>query len=153
MNHIVILILILINFQEKDKINIVLNNLHRYASEANGELYFNLFDENAVFFGTDAKERWTIDQFEDYALKRFDNGDGWTYYHISRNIYLDEDKNTAWFDEELKNEKYGIFRGTGVLTKKNNEWKINQYNLLLPIPNELLIRYSQEIKSFLENDN
>ena len=153
MNHIVILILILINFQEKDKINIVLNNLHRYASEANGELYFNLYDENAVFFGTDAKERWTIDQFEEYALKRFDNGDGWTYYPISRNIYLDEDKNTAWFDERLKNEKYGTFRGTGVLTKKNNEWKINQYNLLLPIPNELLIRYSQEIKSFLENDN
>ena len=153
MNIIIILILILINFQEKDKINKVLNNLHKYASEANGTLYFNLFNENAVFFGTDAKERWTIDQFEDYALKRFDNGDGWTYYPISRNIYLDEDKNTAWFDERLKNEKYGTFRGTGVLTKKNNEWKINQYNLLLPIPNELLIRYSQEIKSFLENDN
>ena len=153
MNLIIILISILINFQEKDKINKVLNNLHEYASEANGVLYFNLFNENAVFFGTDAKERWTIDQFEDYALKRFDNGDGWTYYPISRNIYLDEDKNTAWFDEELINEKYGIFRGTGVLSKKNNEWKINQYNLLLPIPNELLIRYSQEIKSFLENDN
>ena len=72
MNLIIILISILINFQEKDKINIVLNNLHRYASEANGELYFNLFDENAVFFGTDSKERWTIDQFEDYALKRFE---------------------------------------------------------------------------------
>ena len=102
MNHIVILILILINFQEKDKINIVLNNLHRYASEANGELYFNLFDENAVFFGTDAKERWTIDQFEDYALKRFDNGDGWTYYPISRNIYLDEENSKLF---SIKNYK------------------------------------------------
>ena len=55
-------------------------------------------------------------------------------------------------NEELVNEKYGVFRGTGVLTKRNNKWRINQYNLLLPIPNELLIQYSKEIKVFLDND-
>ena len=141
---------IFINDIDKKKINIVLDNLHKYASEANGEMYFELFHNKAIFFGTDATERWTKQEFEDYANKRFDNGDGWTYYTISRNIYLDNDKNTAWFDEELKNEKYGIFRGTGVLTKNNNnQWKINQYNLLLPIPNDLLIKYSIEIKKFL----
>ena len=36
-----------------------------------------------------------------------------------------------WFDEELSNEKYGVFRGTGVLIKKDNNWLISQYNLLL----------------------
>ena len=61
-------------------------------------------------------------------------------------------KPLLWFDEELKNEKYGVFRGTGVLTKENNVWKINQYNLILPIPNDLLIKYSKEIKIFLDND-
>ena len=81
--------------------------------------------------------RWTIDQFEDYALKRFENGKGWTYHSISRNVYING--NTAWFDDELENEKYGVFRGTGVLIKRNNEWLIAQYKLLLPIPNDLLI--------------
>ena len=68
----------------------------------------------------------------------------------SRNIFINE--NTAWFDEELENEKYGIFRGTGVLIKKNDKWLISQYNLLLPIPNDLLIEYSKEIKEFLINN-
>ena len=72
------------------------------------------------------------------------------YIPIKRNIYIND--KTAWFDEELENEKYGIFRGTGVLIKKNNKWYITQYNLLLPIPNDLLIDYSKEIKRFLKNE-
>ncbi|MBV19632.1 MAG: hypothetical protein CL870_00845 [Cytophagia bacterium] len=71
---------------------------------------------------------------------------------MNRNIYLNNNKNTAWFDEELSNEKYGVFRGTGVLIKTDEGWKISQYNLLLPIPNELLIDYSKEIKLFLKKE-
>tara|TARA_Y100000739_G_scaffold42941_1_gene32583 strand:+ start:259 stop:723 length:465 start_codon:yes stop_codon:yes gene_type:complete len=146
------IIIINIKIDQTKLVSNVLDNLHKYASQANGKLYFDLFHDDAIFFGTDAKERWNKKDFEDYAYERFDNGDGWTYYTISRNIYFNEDKNTAWFDEELKNEKYGVFRGTGVLTKRNNKWRINQYNLLLPIPNDLLIKYSKEIKLFLDND-
>ena len=146
-------IYVLISFQDKEQINKILNDLHKYASQANGKLYFDLFHEDAIFFGTDAKERWTKQEFENYALERFNKGDGWTYYSISRNVYLNNDLNTAWFDEELKNEKYGVFRGTGVLTKVDDKWKINQYNLLLPIPNDLLIKYYKEIIEFLNNDN
>ena len=58
----------LINNIEKKKINIILDNLHKYASEANGKMYFDLFNEDAVFFGTDASERWTINKFKDYFL-------------------------------------------------------------------------------------
>jgi len=146
------ILLINTDIDQKKLVSNVLDNLHNYASQANGKLYFDLFHDDAIFFGTDAKERWNKKDFQDYAEERFSNGDGWTYYIITRNIYFDEDKNTAWFDEELNNEKYGVFRGTGVLTKQNNKWRINQYNLLLPIPNELLIQYSKEIKEFLDND-
>ena len=148
------LILFIHSYQNNEKklVSNVLDNLHKYASQANGELYFDLFNDDAIFFGTDANERWSKSDFKNYAQERFDNGDGWTYYPISRNIFFNGDKNTAWFDEELKNEKYGVFRGTGVLTKENNVWKINQYNLLLPIPNDLLFKYSKEIKIFLDND-
>ena len=141
--------ILLFNYDKKE-INKVLDNLHLYASKAEGVKYFDLFDSEGVFFGTDATERWSISEFKDYALKRFETGRGWTYEPISRNIFINE--NTAWFDEELENEKYGIFRGTGVLIKKNDKWLISQYNLLLPIPNDLLIEYSKEIKEFLINN-
>ena len=146
-----IYLFIFINTGEKKLVNDILDKLHHYASIADGKKYFSLFDEESIFFGTDATERWNKRQFEEYALIRFNNGDGWTYKSISRNIYFDSDKNTAWFDEELENKKYGIFRGTGVLCKVKGMWKIKQYNLLLPIPNDLLINYSKEIKKFLDN--
>ena len=138
--------IILFNYDKKE-INKVLDNLHLYASKADGDNYFKLFDSEAVFFGTDASERWHINEFKDYTLKRFETGTGWTYKPISRNIYINE--NTAWFDEELANEKYGIFRGTGVLIRQNDKWLISQYNLLLPIPNNLLKKYSKEIIDYL----
>ncbi len=149
-----IILFISIYFQEiqdKDKINKILDKLHLYASEANGNKYFELYSDDAVFFGTDATERWSINEFKDYALERFNSGTGWTYKTINRNIFINE--NTAWFDEELINEKYGVFRGTGVLVKNNDKWLITQYNLLLPIPNDLLLKYADEIKQFLKNDN
>ena len=147
-----ITIVFLIINNDKVSINKVLDDLHLFASQAKGKEYFKLFDDDAIFFGTDANERWTKLKLDEYAMERFKNGSGWTYNSISRNIYLDNDKNTAWFDEELNNEKYGVFRGTGVLVKSNNIWKIKQYNLLLPIPNDLLIEYSKEIKLFLKNE-
>ncbi len=152
MKSILIIIFLTISQDDKIKINKILDNLHYYASVADGDKYFKLFDTNGVFLGTDATERWTVNEFKDYALKRFESGTGWTYYPINRNIYLNNNKNTAWFDEELSNEKYGVFRGTGVLIKTDEGWKISQYNLLLPIPNELLIDYSKEIKLFLKKE-
>ena len=152
MKSILIIIFLTISQDDKIKINKILDNLHYYASVADGDKYFKLFDTDGVFLGTDATERWTVNEFKNYALKRFESGTGWTYYPINRNIYLNNNKNTAWFDEELSNEKYGVFRGTGVLIKTDEGWKISQYNLLLPIPNELLIDYSKEIKLFLKKE-
>ena len=147
---IILIYLSLFIINDKEIINQTLDNLHKYASEADGEKYLALFDNEAVFYGTDATERWHINEFKKYTLERFKNGIGWTYNPIKRNIYINE--STAWFDEEIENKKYGVFRGSGVLVKKNNKWLITQYNLLLPIPNELLIDYSKEIKDFLNKN-
>ena len=38
-----------------------------------------LYAPDAVFIGTDAGERWTIDEFEAYAEPHFSAGRGWTY--------------------------------------------------------------------------
>ena len=137
---------------EKEEINKVLDNLHKYASEANGEKYFQLFNDQSVFHGTDLNERWPIDEFKKYAQNRFDTGTGWTYKSLERNIFINSSNTTAWFDEILINEKYGKFRGTGVLSKVDGMWKIDQYNLLLPIPNDLLLKYTKEVKEYLKNN-
>lgn len=137
---------------ENEQINKVLDNLHKYASEANGEKYFQLFNDQAVFHGTDLNERWSIDEFKKYAQNRFNTGTGWTYKSLERNIFINSSNTTAWFDEILINEKYGKFRGTGVLSKVDGKWKIDQYNLLFPIPNDLLLKYTKEVKEYLKNN-
>ena len=75
-------------------------------------------------------------------------GIGWTYSMKERNLYFSNDDKTAWFDEILTNKSYGEFRGTGVLKMVGSQWKIVQYNLLLPIPNNLMKKYAFEIKAF-----
>jgi hypothetical protein len=123
---------------DEEAVNKVLDNIHKYASEANFEGYFDLYTEGAIFLGTDATERWTISEFKGYARPAFDRGSGWTYVMTERNIYLSPDGNTAWFDERLDNEGFGECRGTGALVKIEGEWKVSQYNLTVPVPNALL---------------
>jgi len=114
-----------------------LDGLHAAASAADGDRYFALFAEEAVFLGTDATERWTVEQFKGYALPFFEQGRGWTYTPTERHIFISDDGRTAWFDERLSNDSLGDTRGTGVLVLRDGAWKVAQYNLTIPVPNEL----------------
>lgn len=115
----------------------VLDAFHDAASEADGDRYFALFAEDGVFLGTDATERWTVEQFKAYALPFFEQGRGWTYSPTERHVYVSDDGTTAWFDERLSNASLGDTRGTGVLVLRDGDWKVAQYNLTIPVPNEL----------------
>ena len=126
----------------------VLSSFHQAASDADGDLYFSLFANNAVFMGTDATERWSVDEFKAFAQPYFSEGRGWTYKKTERHVYVSEDGNTAWFDEMLWNEKYGTCRGTGVLVLTGDGWRIAQYNLTFPIPNDLSAEFTAKIKDF-----
>ena len=122
---------------EEKSVAKVLDDFHDAASKADGVRYFNHFTEDAIFLGTDATERWTVKQFQEYAKPSFSKGRGWTYKVKSRHVYISKDQNTAWFDELLSNANFGECRGSGVLLKQNGVWKIAQYNLTIPIPNSL----------------
>lgn len=125
--------------EDKAKIDGVLTGLHDAAAKADGPRYFSLWADQSVFFGTDATERWTLEQFKEWAVPYFAKGKGWAYTKIERNIFVDAAQNTAWFDERLMNEKYGECRGTGVLIKVKGDWKFTQYNLIIPIPNSIAL--------------
>lgn len=124
------------NNMEK-QISDTLDQLHEHASQADLKRYLGLFAEDAVFMGTDKDERWPLEIFRPYVAERFNGGTGWTYRAVERHISASPDGTVAWFDERLHHEA-GEARGSGVLVRKDGEWRIAQYNLCFPIPNELL---------------
>ncbi len=123
---------------EERAVEAVLDDLHRAASEADGERYFKHLAPDTLFYGTDKTERWNIEEFKAYVEPYFSRGTGWTAVPIERNVFVSPDGKTAWFDESLKNTSYCETRGTGVLLERDGGWKIVQYNLAFPIPNELV---------------
>jgi len=114
----------------------VLDDFHQAAADADEERYFAHFAPEGVFLGTDASERWTVEEFRAYAHPHFSKGNGWTYKPGERHIEVSDGARIAWFDEKLTNEKYGELRGTGVLRNIDGQWKIAQYNLTFTIPND-----------------
>ncbi len=117
-------------------ITAVLDDFHQAAAAADEDRYFAHFAPEGVFLGTDASERWTVDEFRAYAHPHFSQGNGWTYKPGERHIEVSDGGRIAWFDEKLTNEKYGELRGTGVLRNIDGQWKIAQYNLTFTIPND-----------------
>lgn len=124
-----------------------LDAFHKAASEADFDQYFSLFAENGIFLGTDATERWDVAAFKAFAKPYFDKGQGWTYTSTERHIYISDDGQTAWFDERLENASLGECRGSGVLILLEGSWKVSQYNLTVPVPNELVMDLVQKIKA------
>jgi ketosteroid isomerase-like protein len=126
-----------------------LDSFHAAAARADGRAYFNLFAKDGVFIGTDASERWTVDQFKAYAEPYFSQGKGWVYTprEGARHITLNAAGDIAWFDELLDSASYGTSRGTGVLVREKGEWKIAQYALTFPIPNDLAKELTAQIKA------
>jgi len=119
----------------KKNVNIVLDSWHTAAAEANYENYFNAMDSVSVFIGTDASENWTKEQFENFSKPYFDKGKAWSFTALERNVYTNKTGNIAWFDELLQTWM-GTCRGSGVLEKNNDTWKIKHYVLSVAIPNE-----------------
>lgn len=124
----------------------VLDALHQAASDADFERYFGLYADEFIFLGTDATERWDRDQFMEYARGPFSQGRGWTYTKLERHVYIAPDGQAAWFDERLDNANLGETRGSGALIKQDGEWKISQYNLTIPIPNEMAREVAAKIR-------
>jgi len=120
---------------EKESVGIVLDSWHKDAAEANFDPYFNAMTDNSIFIGTDASENWNKTNFKNFSKPFFDKGQAWSFIAIERNIYVYNDGKMAWFDE-LLDTWMGVCRGSGVLVKEENTWKIEHYVLSLTIPNE-----------------
>lgn len=122
------------NIQEKKAISKLLNNWHLAASKADFKSYMEAMDNSSIFVGTDASEHWTKNQFQKFSKPYFDKGKAWDFKPLKRTIFISKLGNIAWFDE-LLDTWMGTCRGSGVLEKINDKWKIKHYVLSVSIPN------------------
>ena len=133
-------------------VNQVLDGLHEAASQADLAEYLGSFTDTGIFMGTDDWERWSRSETLDkYVAERFAGGTGWTYKSVERNINFSTEQNIAWFDEITVSEKWGRFRGTGVLINDNGNWKIAHYAMSVLVPNEAWEKVAEiNIKTFAD---
>ena len=138
----------------KQNINATVDAWHKAAAEANYETYFGLMTDDAIFIGTDATENWNKKAFQVYAKPHFDKGKAWSFTVLERHVFFDKTGKTAWFDE-LLNTQMKICRGSGVLVKIDNQWKIKHYVLSMTIPNSTsrdVIKIKESIEGALIED-
>lgn len=116
----------------------VVDAMHQAASRADGDAYFATFTPQARFVGTDASEHWPLEAFRAYADPIFSQGRGWTYRPVERSLTIApiECRCVAWFDERLAHDSYGDLRGSGVLRRTEDGWRIEQYVLSFTVPND-----------------
>ena len=118
------------------EVDAVLDAFHEAAADADRTRYLGLMTDNGVFLGTDEWERWPKNpDFTDYVTTRFRDG-GWSYRSVERHVDFSPGGDVAWFDEVVFSETSGRFRGTGVLLKGEDGWKIAHYALSFLVFNE-----------------
>ncbi len=120
-----------------DEIQRFMTAWHRAAAVADEAAYFDALAPGAIFLGTDTRERWTKEEFQEWAAPFFRRPSAWVFTASRRQVYLAVDGNSAWFDEDLVSTSYWPCRGSGVLEKVAGQWRLRQYNLALTIPNEI----------------
>lgn len=123
---------------ETPVINTLLNDWHAAAARADYNAYFGKIAKDGRYMGTDATENWDKTAFAAFSKPYFDKGKAWDFKALERHVFFSKDGKTAWFDELLDTKNMKICRGSGVLEKEGNDWKIKHYVLSVTVPNEAL---------------
>jgi hypothetical protein len=126
------------NFKTADSTITILNRFvddwHLAAAKANSKSFFDAMSDNSIYIRTDASERWTKTEFMSFAKPYFDKGKAWDFKAYDRSVHVTKDGDYAWFSE-LLTTWMGVCRGSGVLRKTSEGWKIEQYHLSVTVPN------------------
>ena len=129
-----------------------IDNWHLAATNADAAKFFGAMADNAVYIGTDASERWTKSEFFGFAKPYFDKGKAWDFKAYDRDLHISEDGSYVWFSELLKTWM-GVCRGSGVLKKYPDGWKIEQYHLSVTVPNEVIKDFITLVDNFNKAKN
>jgi len=130
-------------------VDILMDKFHKSTSAGDGDMMVSCLSDQFVFLGTDAKERWERAPFESYARERFSKNSSWTYKLLKRNVTKVSDSFYI-FDESLKNSYLGTCRSTGSIVLQKGSLKLAQYSLSMPVPNDIILGFVDQIKQFEE---
>lgn len=119
-----------------ERINKKMDDFHDAADKGDATRYLKHFAKDGVFMGTDDWERWPYNEFSKYVNKHFKDGKGWSYKPLKRFTNVNSQNGFAWVDEIVESKKWGRFRGTAVLAKAQQGWKLKHYSLTVLVPNE-----------------
>ena len=133
------------NGQDRKDIHLLLDSWHKAAATADEDVFFGTMTENCIYLGTDKTEKWKRDELKEWSQEYFDRESAWSFTSFEREIYFSEDANTAWFDEKL-NTWMGICRGSGIMVRTPEGWKLSHYNLAVTIPNEKINGFIELVK-------
>jgi hypothetical protein len=134
-------------FPQKNEINSFIDGWHLAATQANEKAFFDAMDEESIYIGTDASERWTKSEFRKFAKPHFDKGKAWDFKAHDRDVHISTDGRYVWFSE-LLTTWMGECRGSGILTKTPSGWKINQYHLSVTVPNDIIKDFISLVEKF-----
>ena len=104
-------------------------------------------DSDMVTFGTDASERWDgWDDLQKSVKKQFDAFDILNVKRMDKKLNLSNSGEVAWFSEIvdwefLFEDKKQIIKGvryTGVMEKRENEWKIVQFHSSVGVSGQVI---------------
>ena len=139
---------------ERAAIGALIDDFHDAAKHGDKKRYLGHMTDDAVFMGTDEWERWPKHpDFSTYVDGRFKDGAGWNYRSVERVIRVADSAELAWFDEVVFSETNGRFRGTGVVTRVGDEWKIAHYAMSFLVFNENwsdVVELSQKTRAMKE---
>lgn len=120
--------------QATEAVGAVIDDWHLAASESDEERYFGHMAADAEFVGLEESQRWNKQAFRDWTRPAFKGRQMWTFRSSERHVTIAPAGEVAWFDELLDTPGMGTARGSGVLVKEGEVWRIAQYVLSLPIP-------------------
>lgn len=126
----------------KEILNTFIDNWHLAAATSDEDAFFGSMSEDAVYLGTDATERWSREEMREWSKAYFQRESAWDFKATIRQIYLSDNGEYAWWEENL-DTWMGECRGSGLLQKYPDGWKIKHYDLSVTLPND-------KIKAFME---
>lgn len=118
----------------------LINQWHHAAAVADEDAFFGFMPKDGIYIGTDATERWLRDELREWSAEYFSRESAWDFKPVSRSIDVDASGISASFDE-LLDTWMGVCRSTGMLEKRDGQWKLVYYHLSIAVPNDVLDGY------------
>ena len=126
--------------EDTQTIDEFLDAWHLAAAVADEEIFFGSMSDEGIYIGTDASEHWKRDELKAWSEKYFAQESAWTFKAKDRHLFYSEDGQMVWFDE-LLDTWMGDCRGSGVLKRYPEGWKIEHYHLSIAVPNDVVNDY------------